>query len=299
MRIRSIWQILSLCGGLASATMGQVRSDFDNLFSPGARSSSMAQAVISDPYDAGTMFQNPAALTVLQSGSIFVDHRAQVGRNLAGQTAGFVVPLGEENKFGLAFSALHRGSLLLPGGIESKGSLYSMEIAQSIALAQSFSAGVMAGVGVLRSEAADLMDVTSVLGLHYSPSPEINYAVTLRGLGVRTALKSTSLDETLETPPATLGLGMSMRFPPLYDRQDFTIALANEKQFGTPGLTYRLGVEYYPAQILALRAGAVSGPSETGWRLGLGIRTVVMLLDLAFAPGPKDKRYQVSTLFRI
>ena len=276
-----------------AAGNAQPRSDYDELFHYGARSSAMGHAIISDGRDAGIMFRNPAALAVLQTGSVFFDHRGQAEHAAMGHTLGFVAPTGRNGRLGVAVSANHQGQAYLAGeGFDAL--MYSLTFAQSLLLAQSFSAGVLAETEILKAERLETLNITTILGPHYSPSPEISYALTLSGVGMSTMLRTNTLHEVeLKPQPATLGIGMSMRFPSSYDQQDFTLALVNEKQFGTAGLTYRFGIEYYPADVLALRAGLVSGPFEQAARFGLGIRTEPFLVDIAYAPG--NGRYHVST----
>jgi hypothetical protein len=258
----------------------------------------MGNAILSDAGDASMMFLNPATLSHLQSPALFIDHRAQRGHRRMEQTAGFMVATGEQSRFAMAVTAGHRGS------IQSKGEklparLFSFDIAQSLILAQSFSAGILAGAGILTSEGAQLLSIRGIVGLHYSPSPEISYALTFRGFEFRSVMRNNAVwDQGPGTTPGTLGIGMSMRFPSSYNLQDFTLALSNEKQFGAPGLTYRAGIEYFIVRSVALRAGAVTGPFEQGGRLGVGIRSEVILVDITVAPG-REGHYQMSTLFHL
>lgn len=282
----------------ARPSAAQVISDYEALLRPGARSNAMGNAILSDAGDASMMFLNPATLTLLQSPVLFVDHRAQRGHRRMEQTAGFMVATGEQSRFAMAVTAGHRGSIQTEVD-KIPARRFSVDIAQSLILAQSFSAGVLAGAGILTSDGAQLLSIRGIVGLHYSPSPEISYALTFRGFEFRSVMRNSAVwDQEPGTTPGILGLGMSMRFPSSYNLQDFTLALANEKQFGSPGLTYRAGIEYFVVRSIALRAGAVTGPFEQGARLGVGIRGGAMLIDITVAPG-REGHYQLSTLFHL
>ncbi len=282
----------------AQPVTAQMISDYDALLRPGARSNAMGNAILSDAGDASMMFLNPATLAVLQSPALFIDHRAQRAHRRMEQTAGFLVATGEQSRFAMAVSAGHRGSIQTE---EAKYAArrFSVDLAQSITLAQSFSAGVLAGAGVLTSDGAQLLSIRGILGFHYSPSPEISYALTFRGFEIRSVMRNSAVwDREPGSSPGSLGIGMSMRFPSSYNRQDFTLALSNEKQLGSAGLTYRAGIEYYVVRSVALRVGAVTGPFEQGGRVGIGIRNDLLLMDITLAPG-REGHYQLSILFQL
>lgn len=281
------------------STQAQGLSEYELLWAAGARANAMGNAVLSDAGDATAMFLNPASLTHLEAPALFLDHRSRLPKSGMEHTAGLLVSTGSQGRFAVAISASSGGSFTSDRtGVRARR--LAADIAQSLVLAQSFSAGLLAGASVLTSASAQLMTMRAILGLHYTPSPEITYALTLRGFEVRSVIRNEALwEQDPGISPGVLGIGMSMRFPSSFNRQDFTLALANEKRFGSPGLTYRIGAEYYIFKTIALRAGGVTGPEERSGRMGIGYRGRTVLLDATFAPGGPRSQYQLSCLFQL
>ncbi|HWP82722.1 MAG TPA: hypothetical protein VNN76_08710 [Bacteroidota bacterium] len=275
---------------------GQSHADYDELSPPGARSNAMGGAIVSDARDVSIVFINPAGLMALQKNSILFAHRGMTEAATIGETIAVVFNVGESTRYALSLSAEQRGEFRMSDGEEILAHNIAFDAGQAVQLMPSVSFGTHIGLRHADAPGFQFIRLAATLGLHYSPSPEINYAATLRNAGVDVATRNYRTSRSIL--PVGLEVGLSMRFPSSYTKPRVTIGLANEKIFGIRGVAYKIGIEYSMADFLPLRLGYFAGPIRKGFSYGVGIRLGAVQIDYAVVAMTR-RTYQLSALLEL
>lgn len=263
-----------------------------------ARSASLADAGISDPYDVNIMYLNPGALTNLASTSIVLSHSQE--KSINGKTEGVSLPIriSPNDVMAIGLIVNHTGYTkenIIP---EFKIIQYGYNIAYSRQIVPSVSLGTEIGVRYTHSKASSVWSVRSSLGFFYSPSQEISYGVTYNGIGngvgytfdgVTTLLYSTS-------PPHSLQAGLSMHFPSDFQERVLTCVISNEKVFGQSGIIYKGGIEYFLFRFFALRAGYKVAETNKNGTFGCGIKTEPVKIDFSISPSKSSTQTMFISL---
>lgn len=294
------------CGQTAKAQFSPDSSGFhfDNSIL-GARAASLANTQVSDAYSLEGIYTNPAAFlfsesnTTLSSNFFYNNYFNTIAENLN------AVLIRNNNHLLAAGATIKHNApssvAPLQPNVPIRFNQYGLSIFYATKLTPTFSAG--GGVsGVYGSTTDDRnWGITTNLGLFYAPSSSVSYGLAYSGLGGRIDnlgaglhyIYTEELDENgqetesttliLEKIPHRLELGATFRFPSISKRPDFKLSFANEKIFGEPGLIYKVGLELFPTEILAVRGGYFFSPIASGGRLGLGVFIRNMSLDYSFS----------------
>lgn len=288
---------------LITALMHQYTSaqhGYFNSYEPllSARSASLADAGISDPYDVNIMYLNPGALTNLSISSIIFNHSQE--KSINGKTEGVAIPirLGPNDVMAIGLLVNHTGYTKANIRPEFKIIQYGYNLAYSRQIVPSVSLGTEIGVRYSYNQISSVWSVRSSLGLYYSPSQEISYGVTYNGIGngvgytfdgVSTLLYSTS-------PPRSLQAGLSMHFPSNFQERVLTCVISNEKVFGQSGIIYKGGLEYFLFRFFALRAGYKVEETNKIVTFGCGIKTEPVKIDFSISPSKSSTQAMFISL---
>lgn len=258
----------------------------------GARAASLADALVADPYDANTMYSNPAALVHLTKSSLVLNHNQE--RYFDGMTENVGLPVrtgfSEAMVFGLSVS--HIGYLKKVSTTSIRPFQIGYDFAYAKEIMPTFSVGARIGVHYGQAGNSNLLGASTSLGICYSPSPEITYGAAYNGIGTgihynisggTTAIRSENL-------PHSLQAGVAMRYPAIPNQNIVTVAISNEKIFGQTGIQYSGGVEIYPIQFLAIRGGYTVKNLEKSGRIGLGVRSGYGNFDISVSPSRSTDR---------
>ncbi len=246
----------------------------------------MGNAVMGEPHDISSMYENPATIALLQTPSLMLNHVEGIHNEMQEDLA---FPVVYSRNQMLAFGAEYYSIGELTKSVYPKRYAVGYDVAFASKLIPTLSMG--GAVTFRRAYVPHLSTATGAsytLGLDYAPSRDVSYGLTLSGLGTGVTFATAS---SIVTPVQVvlrraLAVSAVLKFPtetsllPAY----MTIALASQKIFGLSGVNYMGGVEFYPVHFLALRFGYGTGPSGTQQRYGLGIRIGVLSLDAALYP---------------
>jgi len=253
----------------------------------GARNVSLAGANIAESSDITAMYENPAALTFIESGSVFINHLQ--ANSPQGMQEDLAVPLVMKKPVAvtLGLDAYHLGYFAGPF------TEYGYDIAFAGMITPTLSIGGRASLrqdisnGGWLSAGAREWSSNFSFGGDYAPTPDISYAIVFGGLG-KDLYRSAKADTILaqNKTPRTLEVGATMAYPSSASfRPPFLIlSLVNEKVFGVKGLYYKGGIEIRPIQFLELRFGYISGPGYVSARYGLGFLWKEFALQYAVYP---------------
>jgi hypothetical protein len=270
---------------------------------PGARAASMAESFVSDAFDVGAMYWNPAALAYLQEYSLQVNHSQEQFIKSADENISLPVRLRRAETIAFGVSVNHVGYLGNQTTVY-RAIQFGYDIAYAREIAPTLSIGVNLQAQYAHSASAQRWGVSSLFGMYYSPSPEVSYGVSFGGLGTGIEyfdkLEADSSHSTIlrdAYSPRYLQIGATLRYPAESRDPDLVLAFANEKVFNQSGLRYKGGAEYYPWGFIALRGGYVVGPDLSYARFGWGFRTQRIHLDFSISPNSAtDQAIQISLL---
>ncbi len=241
----------------------------------GARAASFADALVADAYDANTIYSNPAALAYLERSSAILNHSQE--RLINQMAENIVVPITARNAEALVIGLTlgHVGYLDLGTTSDFKVIQYGYDLAYAREISPTVSLGASINVRYARSSSSNTWGTSSSLGIFYVPSQQVSYGAVVGGLGSGILYNSDRVTTTLssENLPRTLQVGLEMRFPEGPKPRLVTIALSNEKLFGTDGIRYKGGVELHLLKYLALRGGYFVEPGLQAPRFGVGFHS--------------------------
>lgn len=252
----------------------------------GARAASLADALVAEPYDANSMYSNPASLVYLSKSAIVVSHNSEKYFGAMTDHIGLPVHIGAYESMAFGLSVNHIGYFNKINTTNIRPYQIGYDFAYAREIMPTFSIGARIGARYGKAGSSSLMGVGSSIGICYSPSPEITYGAAFSGIGTginyiisggTTAIRSMNLQRSLQA-------GVAMRYPAVPNRNILSVAIANEKVFGKTGIHYSGGLEIYPIQFFAIRAGyTVEGVIRTA-RYGFGVRTIYGNIDLSVSP---------------
>lgn len=266
-----------------------------------ARTGALADATVADPSYLSVINVNPANLAFVED---LTTIQMNISQNLNNNMMleNFTLPairLGNHS-FAAQFSIHHdRGfeAFNLLGNNpqpQPKMTIYQADVVYAFSIDDALSFGVLNNVSYAKNVIAQYLTFYPTFGILYAPSESLSYGIAFRGLGrsvtyfipnpnqgpclqrdnCLTTFGSQKLRKSLE-------LGASLKLPTESEYIDFSIYLANEKQFEQDGLWYKAGVEVTSIANLALRSGILYQSAENilAPRFGLGITTNVIELD--------------------
>ncbi|MEW6193636.1 MAG: hypothetical protein AB1521_00590 [Bacteroidota bacterium] len=268
----------------------------------GARNSAMGDALISEAGDVSTSYLNPASLVFVKERSLFINH-GQLKNNL-GMTENFAITLLRTNPVVLSvgLESYHLGYLRKNSAFPAQRIFefgYTLTAATN-AIAQTFGIGATIGFQYGKTDFAKEWTAFYSVGINYSPSADINYGLSLTGLGedIRYEQVDSNLSPVKFQPRKSLVVGASMKYPSSSSlrRTIFVLALANEKIFGKSGLLYKTGIEVIPWQFLHLRLGYVFGPDANDPRFGFGVNLNPLVVEYVYFAGKSPAMHQQFSL---
>lgn len=268
----------------------------------GARNNAMGDALISEAGDISTLYLNPASLVFVKEHSLFINH-GQLKNNL-GMTENFVITFLQMNPVTLSvgLESYHLGYVGKNSAFPAQHIFefgYTLTAATN-AIAQTFGIGATIGFQYGKTDLSKEWAAFYSVGINYSPSADINYGLSLNGLGedIRYEQDGLNLTPVKFHPQKSLVVGASMKYPSSSSlrRTIFVLALANEKIFGKSGLLYKTGVEVRPWQFLNLRLGYVFGPGVNDPRFGFGVNLNALVLEYAYFAGKSPVMHQQFSL---
>ncbi len=252
----------------------------------GARSAALAEAFVSDAYDVNGMYWNMAGLTRMKNYSILINHMQE--KSINGMSQSIAIPIrlkaGEVMAFGL--SLMHTGYVQKNPQSELKLWQLCYDVGYARDISHVMSIGALVGVRFAKSGLSQLWSIRSSISANYSPAEEISYGLVLNSIGNgidysidkgTTQLNRTKLAHSLQA-------GITMKYPSDMENYLFSIALANEKVFGTAGIRYKGGLEMNLTNILALRGGYIVENNLRFPIFGVGIKTKIISIDYSVSP---------------
>lgn len=248
-----------------------------------ARSASLGGAAAARPYDALSVFSNPAGLTGL--GRQFAASDARLFADTRYDTFAYAQPL-RPGSLGVSVGYLSQGAIEARSADRSRGGSFS---ASDMVIGVSYARPVWAGaslggtVKMIRSQIAGVrasgwaVDV----GGQFSTGVEgLSLGLSARNLGPG----MTFLSEKSRLP-SSLSAGLSCQAGALNLVADVSRQLAEEKS------SFALGVELPVLSALTVRGGYAKGAAalvpkggQPGLAAGLGLRVLGAQVDYAFTP---------------
>lgn len=280
------------------------------LYRADARTLSMGEALVGDPYSISVISQNPAVLSLL-------DYPRSVGMgtwydsrtNRLSHTISMPVYLGENHRLAMLMNVQHQGNQILslwdkPAEMDPEFYFYDLTGIYSVKLGRQFSAGLSQSVTYAENELDQFTTAATVIGIQYHPDPSLSYGLVFRGIGrtptfqiLDPVVMDPGEDVTrLGTKPLSqeLEIGGSFRYPVDFSPNQFVISLASSKEFGTSGLLFKGGVELWATPWLAFRGGFLvrTRTNEDGPRFGMGLKGSWIWLDYGVAYSDRRNEYQ-------
>lgn len=280
------FMLVSLLGEpVAAQTLGErVGAQFPHL-TVNARSASLADATVALIDDFSGYWSNPSILGFVRKSS--VDYSARrVSKGITLEHLGFVHDVAMTGVFAASFDILHFGGFgsYTNGQIRERGYETRMRISYGRLMTDRLAAGVTLQAYNSTTDMESVWGFSGDIGLAYAPGRYLRYGVSLRGLGSYYNVKAPIVETDVEDKrlPKSLSAGMVLDFPFAEYTQRVVILMENEKIIGEPLLLYRLGVEYQPASLLALRIGLVFREPEIESRTGIGVVLSKFSVDYAY-----------------
>jgi hypothetical protein len=270
------------------------QSTYFNIYEPllSARDASLASAGVANAYDVNIMFSNPAGLTNLRKFFVVATHSQE--KDINGRSESIAVPfrIGNNDVMAVGLVVNHTGYAKQNTRPEFRIIQYGYNIGYAKEIIPTLSLGSEIGVRYARSKASSVWAVRSSIGLYYSPSQEISYGIAYNGIGngIGYSFDGSSTLLFSKTPPHSLQAGLAMHFPSDVKETVFSCNVLNEKVFGTSGILYKGGLEYYIIRFFALRVGYIVDQDRKTATFGFGVRTEPAELDFSIAPAKKTNQ---------
>jgi hypothetical protein len=285
--------MLFLLVGSAVRVDAQITSaNSDRHFVTGARSASLADTYVSEPFDVVAMYTNPATLANLLNRTAVVSvslERVLSTDNIMNENVSVPISLQKDLNLGFGLTYSHVGHIRPESplsGMSYKQFGLDAGFAWSIFRALSLGVGVRANLGA--TDDGTRYSVSSSMGLYYFPTQEFGYGISLQGLGneldyTYDSLLSQSISER-RNRDKSLQVGVTWHYRGNSNRPLVTIAMANQKIFGANGMIYKGGIEGMPVSFLALRLGYWVGESTVAPKFGLGLKLQPFSIDYSVSP---------------
>lgn len=282
---------------ISSTVAGQTPYDPEQqLFRYGARASSFAGAYVSEIYDLGSMYWNPASLSHLHRRTIFFNYQQEWAGKMKSELFAFPLPSG----FVMSTAGgINAAQLTIPDQSHRQhlGLIYGFDFVAAFRLAPTFSIGARNSVYSYNMNTHSTWASSLSIGLLYAPSPDISYGMVLSDIGKTISFMSgvDSIALLRTSLPKRLSVGLTMRFPSSRSERIVSIILANDKTFGQRGLRYNGAIEWTINSILDLRTGYVVSPTYAGAKYGIGIHAGRVQFDYAISPSTLTNRFHEFT----
>jgi hypothetical protein len=266
-----------------------------------ARAAALGDAYVAEATDASNLFGNPAALSFLRMGSLFVSHSIERKDWMMSENLAFAFPLGEMSACGLGVSLAHTGYIKDSPRARTKMRVlqYAFAPGYSQRITRSLGIGANVGLRYVESEGFRLRELSPAIGLFYAPSPEISYGLAYcdQGSLLQHTDDISSTNWRKEDPRRILQIGLVLHLKLWRKDPVVTLSLANAKVLTVKGLTYKGGIELRPIQCLAIRTAYFLTPSVMYTKLGAGFYVGPLRIDYAVSPSQlSDRLHEISAV---
>jgi hypothetical protein len=268
-----------------------------------ARAAALGDSYIAEVTDAGDLFGNPATLSFLSEWSLFMSHSIERKDEMMSENLAVAFPSGGVAGFGLGVSVAHTGYIKDSprASVKMRVLQYVLGIGYAQKISTSLSLGANLGLRRVESGKFRVTELTPALGVFYSASPEVSYGLVYSDQGSLLEFTYDSSSATWKTEHAqqTLQIGLTLRLRLWRKDTTVTIALANQKDFRVPGITYKGGIELRPIEPLAFRAAYFVTPDVVYPTYGVGLAIGPVRIDYAIFPSRlSDRFHEMTAVFR-
>jgi len=276
--------------------------EIDQNYLIGARNAGLGDADISSANDVSSMYENPATIVFMKHSSIFFNHtEVRDGMGMFENLAFPILPKGPQ-MISFGFQLFHLGYLQNFPGIRGVHLLeYGYDLAISSIITPTVSIGALAGLREGVTDNSKTWASSYLIGLDYSPSADINYAIIYKGMGndVMYQQSGSFLSVSSDQMPNRLEIGATMSYPSSSSlrRKIFSLSMANEKVFGISGLYYKAGIEVFPFEFLSLRFGFIAGPGVSEPRYGIGFSYSNFRFEYVYYSAVSNFLQQLSVIY--
>lgn len=274
--------------------------DIDRAAPVGARTAALGDGYVSTASDAGDVFGNPATLAFLPGSSAFASHSMQRKDRMMSENGALAFTWDSGKAVGIGFSIAHTGYVRDSPRAPLRVLQYFSGVGYAQKITTWLSAGGVLGVRHAESSGYHLTEFTPSVGLFYYPLPGISYGVVYshQGSFLQYTYNDSSSVWKSESSRHSLQAGASLRLRLWRREPTMTLALTNEKIFGTTGLIYKGGVEVQPIQTFAFRIAYFVAPNQTYAKFGFGINLMPLRIDYAIAPSQvSDRMHDITVVF--
>ncbi|HCV43899.1 MAG TPA: hypothetical protein DGH68_10485 [Bacteroidetes bacterium] len=277
----------------------------DRHFITNARAAGMADAIVSDATDVSGLYWNPAVLSFLREGSLIFSYSLEkLGEgedNIMNEN--LVAPVIDDQGWGLGIGATysHVGSVS-PGSPLSgyKYQQVGVDIGLATAITKFFSVGVTTRGKYGRVDSQSMGAMSTTFGICYFPTPGLSYGISYQGFGdgIEYTVDTLSAQTNIARfeLPHSLQFGLTARWKALNEKPIVVLNVSSQKVLGINGAVYKGGVEYWPMDFLALRAGYWAGTDTRSARFGCGLRFDDWQLDYALSTTKREPRFHQFSL---
>lgn len=268
-----------------------------------ARVAAMADAGVSEAYNAASMYWNPGTLPFLRSGSVVVSNAIETvgSSHLSTMQACAAVQLGKEWAIGLG-GFYHWPADADPSLPEMDRSFRLVGIDATVArkFGRFLGAGALIRLRRASTDSDERQAAYGTLGFFYSPLDNITYGLTYDAFGtnIRHPFDVTGDQSSLETYDYKGGLsaGLSISFPLNRKPKSVTVTLAVQKVFQTEHPAYKGALEWLPVKFIALRIGYWATKDTRAAKFGVGFQTNVVELAAGASLNKREPRHISTTL---
>ena len=272
-----------------------------------ARSLSMGDALIGDPYTISVIQQNPAVLSLLDYyRAVSVGSWYDARFNRLNHSMSMPLYLSKKHRFATVINLQHSGDRRLslwdqPSEMDPDFMVFDALVAYSILLTPKWSAGIGQTLSKVENDLESYTTTSTLIGMQYHPDPSLSYGITFRGIGRESTFLMQS-DAITELGTASIAqeleIGGSFRYPVDFSPNKMVLSLASTKEFGQSGLLFKGGLELWATPWLALRGGFLvrTRTNEDGPRFGMGLKGSWIWLDygVAYSNRRNETQHQMT-----
>ena len=250
-----------------------------------ARSASLGDAGAALPGGIAGIHANPSALGFLEQTAVqYTFHRISEAYSL--QSLAIALQSGDKDGWGARFDLLHFGDLdfYRDPGIRGLGYEFAGELAYGRMFSREFAAGITARIIGATTDLKSTSAFATDIGFSYRPGRNYTFGLSLRGLGSDyRALKPVVPSESY-SPNLTRSISLGVVFDYFLagDRHRLLVAFENDRLLAQSGILYKMGIEYRPVSLLALRAGMQIRQRVVHPRAGVGVSSGDVVLDYGY-----------------
>jgi len=263
----------------------------------GARGAALGNAIVADIATIENMYLNPSSLLFVRESSLFLNNRQEWTNHVFEEN--ITVPIFATRTQALAVGASVSHAGYIKPQFRLRFLQIGTDIGYSLSIVGAFSAGLLVSVRRGQVESSAVTTGWLTLGLMYSPTPAISYAVAFRGIGKGIdysydEANAKSVVRQADDLPKIMEVGATMSYPATGSKSIFSLSLSGERRFEEGVIRYKGGIEVLPWNFLRLRIGHIGRIRE--FRFGAGISIEGFTLDYAISPNNEIGRFDEVSL---